>query len=172
MIFDRFRNFEKLRKQKLSVRKDVFLETLQEPKTMLIIVDPEEKSWREAVSAVETYARKSGVHCTIIYVDQRDDRKLPLPVLSADVVSEDLFEKDGSPMTSFCQGRYDVLISLATGSSYPLEYLVAHTEAKVRIGREALPTAVFDIIVGPTGRSQDEAFADILTYMHKLICKR
>ncbi len=207
MIFDRFRNFEKLRKQKLSLRKDVFLEALQDPKSMLVIVDPDQKGWREAVTAVETYGRKSGVHCTIIYVDQREDRKLPLPVLSANIISEDTFLKDGSPISPICQGRFDVLVSLATGSSYPLQYIVAQTEAKVRIGREALTTAVFDIIVGapdgrekkaeqdgrdkkteqPTGPAepgqaaepgqvaeagQAEAFAAILTYMQKLICKR
>ena len=194
MIFDRFRNFEKLRKQKLSLRKDVFLEALQDPKSMLVIVDPDQKGWREAVTAVETYGRKSGVHCPIIYVDQRDDRKLPLPVLSSNIISEDAFLKDGTPISPICQGRFDVLVSLATGSSYPLQYIVAQTEAKVRIGREALTTAVFDIIVGAPEQDggekkaeqpveaaepgqavedgQAEAFAAILTYMQKLICKR
>ena len=172
-------NKQKRRARELSGRKDMFLQVLQDPRSMFIIIDPEEASWREAVKAVEDYARKNHIRYKIVYIDQREDRKLPLPVLSSDVVSEDSFRPDGKPLAPICEGLYDVLISLARGSSYPMEYLVAKTEAKVRIGRQELEHTVFDIMVSAPDESaaehpqtQEEAFAAILSYMSRLICKR
>ena len=172
-------NKKKRRERELSGHKDVFLPVLQEPRSMFVVIDPEDESWREAVKAVEDYARKNHIRCKIVYIDQREDRKLPLPVLSSDVVSEDSFRPDGKPLAPVCEGLYDILISLAKGSSYPLEYMVAKTEAKVRIVRQAMKHTAFDIVVSAPDdekaehpQTQDEAFEAILSYMSRLICKR
>ena len=139
-------------------------------------IDVEDTSFDACKRELLNFYRDYGIRGEIFFIDFRKliNGERLITSITNTVLRKDLnwYGKPAKEKVALIlQDEPDLLISLVPRASYALEYLVATCRARFKVGRQALPGNLFDLVVmdpADSIYSEEDAFRAIVKLMNKI----
>ncbi len=177
-ILDRLRKYianQQLKKELTNISRVKGIVNLDEARNIGVLYNiSSEESYNQILSFLKSLKADQR---TVIAMGFLNDKKLPT-FLNQSVYNSIIYQKDlnwylkpvNQYVSNFYKEKFDIVLNISLEDHYPLHYMLAHSNAKLRVGKFSdIYKDYYDLMIKPEDGTNQQDFIENMMHYLKLI---